>query len=226
MQWIARLSRTHIVIAIIGLLAFISTFAYLQSLDSKIAVAQLRHNIDVGSHIKKSDVRFIHVSSDDQLDEQLITAGYFSAHSIVARSDLDTNDVLTKSNTTRTTSNSGLQSLSIGISLDRANGGDIKKQDVVDIWKTGKESHLVARHVPVRDVKLPSKRLGISTTQSMTIVLAVTPNQASDLSPIVGSSDIMIVLSTGTNSATVNDSSTDQNSQSEDGFTHVDLNKD
>lgn len=197
MQWIARMNRAYIMIGVVGILAFTSTFAYLNSLDKKIAVAKLSNNVVAGDVISKSDIEYIDVSYDDLIAKNMVTDASFSNNSLVARTDLYASDLLTKSNTVRRSTNDGLQSLSLGIEADRANGGDIRRKDIVDIWRTGDDATLIASTIEVRDVIQPNKRLGISTTKSLTIVLAVTPEQAQNISAIVGSKDIMIVISTG-----------------------------
>lgn len=202
MQWIARLNRAHITIAIVGIFAFASTFAFLQTLDKKITVAQLSRNVSSGEIISESDLQFVDVSYDNLIEKNLVTRKDINKNELVARIDLNTMDLLAKSSTVRRSTRSGLQSLSIGIESDRANGGDIRKKDLVDIWKTGDDSSLIASSISVRDVIQPNKRLGISTAKTMTIVLAVTSQQARDLSSIVGSTDIMVVLSTGSEKKT------------------------
>ena len=197
MQWIARASRAHVIIAFTALIAFLSTFAYLQSLDKKIAVAQISHDIVAGAVITPHDVKFVDVSYDSIIQESIVTERSLRNNNLVARVDLSGSDLLTTTNTVRRSSKTGLQSLSIGIESDRANGGDIKKKDHIDIWQTGENARLIAQGVPVRNVILPNKRLGISTSKTLTLVLAVTPTQAHDLSTVIGSQDMMVVLSTG-----------------------------
>ncbi len=197
MQWIARASRAHVIIAFTALIAFLSTFAYLQSLDKKIAVAQISHDVVAGAVITPHDVKFVDVSYDSIIQESFVTEKSLRNNNLIARVDLSGSDLLTTTNTVRRSSKTGLQSLSIGIESDRANGGDIKKKDHIDIWQTGEDARLIAQSVPVRNVILPNKRLGISTSKTLTLVLAVTPDQAQDLSTVIGSQDIMVVLSTG-----------------------------
>jgi|GEM_PF-5747264 len=197
MQWTARLGRTHFIIAFVSLLAFISTFSYLQSLDKKIAVAQLSRNINSGQTISTKDVRYIKVSHDDTLLTEFVSEADLKNKKLVAKTDLSSSDLLTKTNTVRLSTEQGLQSLSIGVDIDRANGGDIRKGDSINVWQTGEQNGLVARALPVRNVILPNKRLGISTTKTITIVVAVTSAQAESLSRVIGSKDIMIVLTNG-----------------------------
>lgn len=224
-QWIARVSRAHIVIVVAGVLAFLSTFAYLQSLDKKIPVAQLSRDVLAGAVITSDDVSFVRVPQDEIIQAQTISESSLAKQNLVARVDLSHDDLLTHSNTTRRSTSSGLQSLSIGVDADRANGGDIAKHDVVDIWETGKNAHLVASGVPVRDVILPNKRLGISTSKAITIVVAVTAVQANELSPVIGSSDIMVVLSTGSPGSTGQANNSPPVDQDNNSFSSIDLNK-
>ena len=222
MQWIARLSRTHFVIAFIAILAFLSTFAYLQSLDKNISIAQLSHDVNSGETISSKDVRFVSVSYDERIMAQHILREDFSRKKFVARLDLSSSDLLSKTNTIRKLTPQGLQSLSIGIEADRANGGDIRKGDTINIWKTGEENALVAKAISVRSVILPNKRLGISTTKSISIVVAVTPGQAENLSRVIGSKEMMIVLANGIQD---DKSSTEENQvePQDSGFQPLDL---
>ena len=197
MQWIARVTRTHFIIAFAGLIAFISTFAFLQSLDKKTRVARLTHDVNAGSKIARDDVSFVEVSYDPLVASNLFSESEIKNKTYIARVDLTKSDLLMKSNTSRLSTSEGLQSMSLGLSIERANGGDINKGDLVDIWRTGDESRLIAQSIEVRSALAPSKRLGISTAKSLTLVLAVTPKQAQDLSEVVGSSDIMAVISNG-----------------------------
>ena len=198
MQWIAKLSRTHFIVAFVALLAFASTFSYLQSLDKKISVATLSRDINSGETISTEDIEYVNVSFDDTISAELISSDDLAGKKLVARTDLSSTDLLTKTNTVRRSTPQGLQSLSIGIEIDRANGGDIRKGDTINIWRTGEENGLVAKSISVRSVILPNKRLGISTTKTITIVVAVSPTQAQNLSRVIGSKDIMIVLANGT----------------------------
>ena len=201
MRWIAKLSRTHITIVVIGIIAFVSSFAYLKSLDKTIFVAKLSKNIAAGSPIKNNDITFVEISDDPVIKSQLITKESFSSGKIMASNDLSRSDLLTKSNTTRKATAAGLQSLSIGVEIYKANGGDIKKGDLLDVWKTGDDAALVASSTLVRNVILPNKRLGVSTTQLITVVLAVTPEQSRSLSHVIGTDNLMLVLSNGVNTS-------------------------
>lgn len=197
MQWMAKISRTHIIVALVGIVAFSSTLAFLKSVDEKIEVARLNEDVTAGSVIEESQFSFIEVPNDEILKEHLFTKAAIENKNFVAKSDLSKDDLLTNSNTVRLSTKTGLKSLSIGLETDRANGGDIRKGDFIDIWQTGEDSELIATNVEVRDVIHPNKRLGISTSQTITIVLAVNSSQARALSPVVGSNDVMAVLSTG-----------------------------
>lgn len=202
-QWIARVTRVHIILIVAATACFFSTFAYLQSLDKTINVAQLSRDVTAGATISKDDVAYVAIPHDALLESQFLTLNQINTLGVVARTDLSRSDLLTINNTIRRTDSKGLQSLSMGIAIDRANGGDIAKGDIVDIWRTGETAGLVTASVPVRNVILPNKKLGISTSQAITVVLAVTPQQAQQLSRIVGIDDVMIVLANGTKTSDV-----------------------
>jgi hypothetical protein len=200
-QWIARFTRVHFLVATAAIVCFVSTFAYLQSLEQTISIAQLNKDVVAGTPIDSKDVEFVDVRKDSVIAAHTLSATQFDKDSVIARVDLSKSDLLTKSNTVRRADEEGLQSLSIGVSIDRANGGDIKKNDFVDIWQTGEEAQLIVRSVSVRNVVEPDKRLGISTSQSITLVVAVSPQDAKALSRVIGSQDVMIVLSNGVESS-------------------------
>ena len=222
MQWIARFSRTHIVIAVATLFAFVSTFAYLQSLDKTMSVASLSKNVNSGQTITENEVTFVQVSFDEKISSELITPDELKDRALIARTDLSKSNLLSKSNTIRQSSEEGLQSLSLGLDIERANGGDVKKGDKVNIWRTGEQSHLVASSVSVRNVILPNKRLGVSTTKTITIVVAVTNEQAKDLSFVIGSKDIMIVIS-NSNSTEIFDSKESLEEEHDNGFQSAEI---
>jgi hypothetical protein len=204
MQWIARVNRSHFTVAFVGLLVFVSTFGYLQSLNKKVSIAQLSNNVSSGSTITKEDIKFVEISQDSTISRFTITEKQFESRSFVARLDLSKSDLLTISNTARRSTPNGLQSMSIGIELERANGGDLKKHDLIDVWKTGEEAKLVAEKLSIRKIISPDKRLGISTSKVITIVVAVTASQAKELSFVIGSNDVMVVLSTGSKALQTN----------------------
>lgn len=206
MQWIARLSRVHIIILIASIATFISCFAFLQSLDKTISVAQLSKDITAGSTISKDDIIFVDVAWDETIEDYLLTDQKFSSREVVASTDLSRSDLLNQSNTIRKATQQGLQSMSIGIETDNANGGDIRKNDVIDVWRTGDDSRLVVSQVSVRSIVEPDKRLGVSTSKTITLVLAVTPEQAQALSKIVSTKNVMVVLSNGTKTVGANES--------------------
>ena len=67
MQWTRRLSKAHIIIIVTGVLAFTSTFAYLNSLDKKIMVAKLKSDVIAGQVLTAKDVNFVPISNDEEL---------------------------------------------------------------------------------------------------------------------------------------------------------------
>ena len=44
MAWTQKLSKAHIIIIVTGVLAFTSTFTYLNSLNTKIKITQLKND--------------------------------------------------------------------------------------------------------------------------------------------------------------------------------------
>lgn len=201
MQWIARVSRTHIAIALTGFLSFILCFSYLQSLNKTIKVAKLSKNVDAGKIITTKDVTFVSIPRNETTDDVLITENVLLGKKLVAKVDLSKSDLLTNTNTSTSSLPNNQQSLSIGIEIHRANGGNISKGDMIDIWETGENSRLVTSNISVRSVIEPNKRLGISTNQLITIVVAVTTEQARALSRVIGEDNLMIVLSNGIKSS-------------------------
>lgn len=197
MQWTRKLSKAHIIIIVTGVLAFTSTFAYLNSLDKKIMVAKLKNGVVSGQVIAIEDVTFVPIGNDEEISGLFITEKSIKKNPVVARQDLEKTDFLTTSNTSRRSSKSGLQSLSITLEAGKANGGDILSGDRVDIYQTGDDARLVAKDLEVRTIIKPNERLGISTSKDITVVVAVTSEQAGELSKIIGSNDVMMVLSTG-----------------------------
>lgn len=235
MQWTRRLSKAHIIIIVTGVLAFTSTFAYLNSLDKKIMVAKLKSDVIAGQVLTAKDVNFVPISNDEELSGLFITKSSIKKNAVVARLDMDKSDFLTSNNTSRRSTKAGLQSLSITLEAGKANGGDIISGDRVDIYQTGDEARLVAKDLEVRSIIKPSERLGISTSKDITVVVAVTATQAAELSRIIGSNDVMMVLSTGSTEVTKSKKSngstttlpTDATSTTlpvgPDGFTPIDL---
>ena len=202
MHWTRKFSKAHIIIIVTGILAFTSTFAYLNSLDKKIMVAKLKSDVIAGQVLTSKDVNFVPISNDDETSGLFITQSSIKKNAVVARLDMEKSDFLTTSNTSRRSTKAGLQSLSITLEAGKANGGDIISGDRVDIYQTGDEARLVAKDLEVRSIIKPSERLGISTSKDITIVIAVSAQQASELSKIIGSNDVMMVLSTGSTEVT------------------------
>jgi hypothetical protein len=134
MAWTQKFSKAHIIIIVSGLLAFTSTFTYLNSLDKKVMIAKLKRDVVAGEVITKKDVDFIKVNDDDEIEGIFISKSKISKVAIVSRLDLKKSDVLTTTNTTRRSTKSGLQSLSISVEVARANGGDIIAGDSIDIY--------------------------------------------------------------------------------------------
>ena len=193
MAWTQKLSKAHIIIIVTGVLAFTSTFTYLNSLNTKIKITQLKNDVVAGEVISKEDVNYISINNDSIISDLMIS----QKSPLVAKLDLKKLDFLTSTNTIRRSTKTGLQSLSITLDIGRANGGDIIPGDIIDIYETGENARLVASSVTVRSIKKPNNRLGISTSKELIIVIALKGNQASELSKIIGSQDIMVVLSTG-----------------------------
>ena len=221
MQWIARVSRAYIAIALIGLFSFVLCFSYLRSLDKTVEIARLTKSVNAGKQITLSDIDFVAVPSDEVISNQLILENNFTVNKLIAKVDLAKSDLLTKSNTSKTDLPNKYQSLSIGIEMHRANGGNISKGDAIDVWETGEDAKLITSNVLVREVILPDKRLGVNTTQIMTIVIAVTTDQARALSRVIGEDNIMIVLSNGIQSE--DELSNQTGSEEDQAFTPSDL---
>ncbi|MBP9114949.1 MAG: hypothetical protein KBF89_01220 [Acidimicrobiia bacterium] len=197
MAWTQKLSKAHIIIIVTGVLAFTSTFTYLNSLNTKIKITQLKNDVVAGEVISKEDVNYISINNDSIISDLMISQKSMEKSPLVAKLDLKKLDFLTSTNTIRRSTKTGLQSLSITLDIGRANGGDIIPGDIIDIYETGENARLVASSVTVRSIKKPNNRLGISTSKELIIVIALKGNQASELSKIIGSQDIMVVLSTG-----------------------------
>ncbi len=219
-QWIARLTRLHFIILVAALATFVTTFSYLQSLDEETAIAIVTSDINAGERITTSDLKYVEVSKDEKLEDYFFTEDQLKTKNLVAKIDLIANEFLNRSNTIRAVDSIGLQSMSLGVELKNANGGNIKRGDTVDIWQTGEYAKLVASQISVRKIVEPDKRLGVSTSQTFTLVLAVSPSQASALSKIVSSKDVMIVLSNGTYSTENPDTPRNENSNP---FESIDL---
>ena len=227
MAWSQKLSKAHIIIIVSGILAFTSTFAYLNSLDQKIMVAKLKHDVIAGEVISSKDVNFVPISNDNEISNLVITKYAITKDAVVSRVDLKKQDLLTTTNTSRRSTKSGLQSLSITLDAGRANGGDIITGDSIDVYETGDDAHLVASSLEVRSIIKPSARLGISTSKELTIVVAVNDQQASELSKVIGSKDMMVVLATGSKNTTTTaatTTSTTTQATTSDGYAPIDLN--
>jgi Flp pilus assembly protein CpaB len=209
-----RWSPGHALIIATGILAALFTMLSLRAADERTSVVVAQRNISAGERIDTSAFRVQSLRVDSALRTQLFTKSEMTALAThVALTTIRDGDPILKSALVPSATSDGRRAMSIPVAPERAVGGKLRAGDRVDVYSTGNRSAAIANNVEVLDAtRLSSGPLRASDTQ--TIVLAVTAEQASRIATVVGSPDIVIVQATGASTASSDGTTTPSDSGS------------
>jgi len=193
-----RPSATHILIAVVVILAFVLNLLVLRDRSSTTLVAIARQPLSTGSVLTPGGVRFIPVDSDFEALDHLITEdsltsyeGWTLDRAIPEGGILDTSALVPPGD------GSGLRTMSIPIDREHAAGGSLVAGDRVDVISVADGiPTFVATDLEVTGVAAESSS-GIGIIAAYHVVLSVNADQALALAAALDSGSLEIVRSTG-----------------------------
>jgi Flp pilus assembly protein CpaB len=193
-----RLSATHVVIAVVVLLAFVLNLLVLQDRSSTTLVAVADRALATGSAIERSSLRLVQVDADFEGLSGLITEDDLgSVDNWVLSRSVPAGGLLDRAALVRPASESGLRSMSLPVPIERAAGGSLVAGDRVDVIAV---SDGVAGFVAV-DLEVTSVADGasgaIGTVSSYHLVVNVESDEALRLAEALAAGAVEIVRATG-----------------------------
>lgn len=193
-----RLSVTHVLIAVVVILAFVLNLLVLQDRTATTLVAVADQPLTSGSPLDPATLRLVPVDSDFEGLPGLITEdelagleGWVLARSVAPGELIETTGVVAPG------SSSGLRSMSLAVPVEHAAGGALVPGDRVDVISVVDGSAgYVATDLEV--ISVPERSSGaIGTVSTYHVVVSVEADQALALAEALDGGSLEIVRSTG-----------------------------
>lgn len=193
-----RLSATHVVIAIVVILAFVLNLLVLQDRSSTTLVSVADRALATGSVIDRSSLRLVPVDSDFEGISRLVTEddlagleGYVLARPIPEGGLFDRAALVDPG------SGSGLRSMSLPVPVEHAAGGSLAAGDRVDVIAVADGT---ARFVAVDLEVISVSETGsgaIGSISSYHVVVNVTADEALELAEALAAGPVEVLRATG-----------------------------
>ena len=193
-----RLSATHILIAIVVILAFVLNLLVLRDRSATTLIAVADRPLAAGSTFNTDGIRLVSVDADFEGLQHLVTEqdlrgleGWVLERSIAEGELLDFSALVEPG------ASPGLRSMSVPVPVEHAAGGLLREGDRVDVISVvdGLAS-FVASDLEVLSVA-ESTGAAIGSTSGFHLVLAVDAKSALRLAEAIESGSIEVVRSTG-----------------------------
>ena len=192
-----RLSASHVLIAVVVILAFVLNLLVLQDRSSTVLVAVAEEPISVGSPFDTSSIRLVPIDArfegltallhEGNLDE---FEGHVFTKSVEAGSPVGIGSLGAKASV------AGLRVMSLPVPVEHAAGGTLETGDSVDVISVGEPgAEFVATGLDVVGVAQPSG--GVGSIAGYHVVVAVTSSQALALAEAMDAGDIELLKATG-----------------------------
>lgn len=194
-----RLSLTHVLIAVVVILAFVLNLLVLQDRSSTTLVAIADQPLATGSPLDTSTLRLVPVESTFEGLPSLVTeeelgelAGWVLSRPVAA------GEMVHRSAFVEPGSNFGLRSMSLPVPMEHAAGGSLVSGDRVDVISVIDESaRYVAADLEVISVSDGSASGGIGAVSAYHVVVNVDADEALRLAEALDAGSVEIVRSTG-----------------------------
>jgi len=183
-----------------GLVGMLLTLALLRNADQRVEVAVAAEDLDVGSVVEASAVRYERVKMDDHLLDTVLRPDDIEAlDGAVVTSAIAQGELLSRSDVRPAATRSGLRAVSIPIDAARAVNGDLERGDRVDvILAAEKEVAIVVAGAEVLDVASPDGAGAFGAVGGeLSVTLAVDARGAQLLAVAITDGDILLARSTG-----------------------------
>ena len=193
-----RPSPTHVLIAVVVILAFVLNLLVLRDRSSTTLVAVARQPLTTGSVLGSDSIRFVPVDSDfESLDHLITEESLASYEGWVLDRAIAEGGVLDSSSLVQPGDSSGLRSMSVPVDREHATGGTLVAGDRVDVISVvDGVPGFVATDLEVTGVADAASG-AIGAVSSYHVVLSVSAEQALALAAALDSGSLEIVRSTG-----------------------------
>ncbi len=193
-----RLSLTHVLIAVVVILAFVLNLLVLQDRSSTTLVAVAERPLTAGSPLDASTLRLVPVDSGFEGLADLVTEEELAAVDgwLLSRSIAE-GGLVNEPNIVAPSSESGLRSMSLPVPIEHASGGALVAGDRVDVISVTDDAALyVATDLEVVSVA-DAQGGAIGTISSYHVVVSVEADEALALAEALDRGSMEIVRSTG-----------------------------
>jgi Flp pilus assembly protein CpaB len=193
-----RLSTTHVLIAIVVILAFLLNLLVLSSRDSTTLVAVADESLPTGTKLEPTSVRLVSIDSSFEGLPSLVGAEELDRYDgwIVERA-VAAGSVIEESNLIEPTSGDGLRAMSLPIGVEHAAGGSLSPGDRVDVVSVvDGQARFVAVDLEVTAVA-NDQGGSIGSVSQYHVVVAVDADEALGLASALDQGSMEIVRSTG-----------------------------
>lgn len=193
-----RPSATHVVIAIVVILAFVLNLLVLQDRSSSTLVAVADDALSTGSALDGSSIRLVPVDSDfEGLPGLLTEADVASLEGWVLARPVAAGALIDQSALVRPGTASGLRSMSLPVPIERAAGGSIVAGDRVDVIAVADgTARFVATDLEVTAVSTPDSG-GIGAITTHHVVVSVESGDALALAEALAAGPVDVLRATG-----------------------------
>lgn len=193
-----RLSATHVVIAVVVILAFVLNLIVLQDRDETVLVAIADESLVAGSHLEPGSLRVVPIDADFAGLPDLITEDELAGLDgwVLARS-VPREGLLDESMLVRPGPGSGMRSMSIPVPVEHAAGGGLVPGDRVDVISVVDGSaRFIAVDLEVLAISDTSSG-PIGSTSDYHLVVGVSPSDALGLAQAISAGSLEVIRSTG-----------------------------
>lgn len=193
-----RLSATHVVIAIVVILAFVLNLLVLQDRSSTTLVAVADRALVTGSVVDRSALRLVPIDSDFEGISRIVTEDDLAGlEGYVLARPIPNGGLLDRSALVQPGSESGLRSMSLPVPVEHAAGGSLAAGDRVDVIAvTDGTARFVAVDLEVISVSETGSG-AIGSISSYHVVVNVTADQALELSEALAAGPVEMLRATG-----------------------------
>ncbi len=192
-----RLSASHVIIAIVVILAFVLNLFVLHDRDSTTLVAVAAQPIAAGSYVDPATLRLVPVDSGFEALPGLVTGADLTGMSgwVTSRS-IPEGGLIERAVVIEPGSSPGMRSMSLPVSIEHAAGGTLVAGDRVDVIAVfDGTARFVASDLEVTSVATSPS--GIGAVSSYHVVVSVGADEALALAQALDAGSVEIVRSTG-----------------------------
>lgn len=200
-----RLSATHVLIAVVVILAFVLNLLVLRDRSSTVLVAIANQPLTTGSVLSRDSLRLVPIDAGFEGLDQLVTEesiaefdGWVLDRGIAALATIDRADLVAPGERL------GMRSMSVPVAMEHSAGGSLVVGDRVDVISVDDgAASFVATDLEVTGVS-DSEIGAIGANSSYHVVVAVTAQQALSLAEALDAGSLEIVRATGADQIAAN----------------------